>query len=66
MFKVKEHSLPFHHRHKTHSESLFKFLALIAIVISYFLYMSWKYDAATSFGLSILTWSFFCTLHSRR
>ncbi|SFV60405.1 hypothetical protein MNB_SUP05-5-251 [hydrothermal vent metagenome] len=51
------------HKNETHSKSIFKFLALISIVIAYFLYISWKYDASTGFGISILTWSFFvlCT-----
>ncbi len=33
------------------------------ILVAYFLYMSWKYDASTGFWVSILTWSFFvlCT-----
>ncbi len=50
-------------KNERHGESLFKFFGLIAIVISYFLYMSWKYDASTGLGVSILTWSFFvlCT-----
>ncbi len=48
---------------KTHNKSLLKLVLLVLIVIVYFLYMSWKYDAATGFGVAILTWSFFvlCT-----
>ena len=63
MFKINKNAIKFHHKNETHSESLFKFLALITIVITYFLYMSWKYDASTGLSVSILTWSFFvlCT-----
>lgn len=33
------------------------------ILVGYFAYMSWKYDASTGFAVSLLTWSFFvlCT-----
>ncbi len=53
----------FHHKHDTHKETLFKFLSLITFLAVYFLYMSWKFDASTGFGLALLTWSFFvlCT-----
>jgi hypothetical protein len=63
MLKINKDAIKFHHKNETHGESLFKFLALILIVITYFLYMSWKYDASTGLGISILTWSFFvlCT-----
>ncbi len=63
MFKSNKEHLSFHHRHKTHKETLLKFLGLIFILIGYFAYMSWKFDAATGFGLALLTWSFFvlCT-----
>lgn len=56
-------TIKFHHKNETHKESIFKFLTLIVIVIAYFLYMSWKYDASTGLEVSILTWSFFvlCT-----
>ncbi len=63
MLKINTNTIKFNHKNETHSESIYKFLALIAIVIAYFLYMSWKYDASTGLGVSILTWSFFvlCT-----
>lgn len=63
MIKINKNAIKFHHNNETHSESLFKFLALISILVAYFLYMSWKYDASTGLGVSILTWSFFvlCT-----
>jgi len=63
MFKTNKNVIKFHYKNETHSESLLKFVALIFIVASYFLYMSWKYDASTGLGISILTWSFFvlCT-----
>ncbi|WP_221932895.1 hypothetical protein [Thalassotalea sp. PS06] len=53
----------FHHKNPTHKETLLKFLALVALLVGYFIYMSMKYDASTGFGLAILSWSFFvlCT-----
>ena len=50
-------------KHPTHRETILKFTALLALLAGYFLWMSWKYDASTGFGLSLLTWSFFvlCT-----
>ena len=53
----------FQQQHETHRETLLKFLALTAILITYFVYMSWKFDASTGLGLAVLTWSFFvlCT-----
>jgi len=47
----------------THKESLWRFLALIGVLITYFIYMSWKFDAATGAWLAVLSWSFFvlCT-----
>lgn len=63
MLKTDKNTIKFHHKNETHKESIFKFLTLIVIVIAYFLYMSWKYDASTGLEVSILTWSFFvlCT-----
>ena len=49
----------FHPKNNTHKETLLKFLALVLILVAYFSYMSWKYDASTGFGVSVLTWSFF-------
>ena len=42
---------------------LFKFLALLVVLVSYFAYLSWTYDFATGRLVSALTWSFFvlCT-----
>lgn len=53
----------FHQKNQTHKETIFKFLGLIFILVAYFGYVSWKFDAATGFGLALLTWSFFvlCT-----
>lgn len=53
----------FNLQHQTHKETIVKFLALLAILIAYFGYMSWKFDASTGSGLALLTWSFFvlCT-----
>ncbi|GHB57938.1 hypothetical protein GCM10008107_03570 [Psychrosphaera saromensis] len=55
--------IEFHPKNNTHKETLLKFLALVLILVGYFAYMSWKYDASTGFGVSVLTWSFFvlCT-----
>lgn len=55
--------IDFHPKNNTHKETLLKFLALVLILVAYFAYMSWKYDASTGFGVSVLTWSFFvlCT-----
>lgn len=49
--------------HQTHRESLWRFLGLIAVLVFYFAYMSWKFDAATGAWLALLSWSFFvlCT-----
>ncbi len=53
----------FHFKYPTHRETLFKFLALLAIVVLYFVYVSWKYGTAAGFSVTVLTWSFFllCT-----
>jgi len=50
-------------KHQTHKESLWRFLALIGLLLTYFAYMSWKFDAATGAWLAVLSWSFFvlCT-----
>jgi len=49
--------------YQIHRESLWRFVALIGLLLAYFVYMSWKYDAVTGALLSVLTWSFFvlCT-----
>jgi len=54
---------PFSSKHQTHRESLWRFVALLALLVGYFLFMAWKFDAATGAWLSVLTWSFFvlCT-----
>jgi hypothetical protein len=63
MFKISENTAPFHHSNTTHLETLLKFLALVVTLVAYFGYMAYKYDAATGFGLAVLSWSFFvlCT-----
>ncbi|QJF50728.1 hypothetical protein [Roseobacter ponti] len=50
-------------KHRTHRESLWRFLILVALLVAYFAYMSWKFDAATGAWLALLSWSFFvlCT-----
>lgn len=49
--------------HQTHRESLWRFLILVGLLVAYFGYMSWKFDAATGAWLAALSWSFFvlCT-----
>jgi len=63
MFKIKPQAPEFNIRHETHVETLLKFIALALILVAYFLYMSWKYNAATGFAVAVLSWSFFvlCT-----
>ncbi len=63
MLRLKSNLPKFNHHHITHKESLLKFLALLAVLAAYFVYISWKYNASTGFGVTILSWSFFvlCT-----
>ncbi|NVK43508.1 MAG: hypothetical protein HWE39_19865 [Oceanospirillaceae bacterium] len=63
MFKTKSQATEFHTKHETHRETLLKFIALALILVAYFIYMSWKYDASTGFAVAVLSWSFFvlCT-----
>lgn len=48
---------------QTHRESLWRFLILALLLVGYFGYMSWKFDASTGALLALLSWSFFvlCT-----
>lgn len=50
-------------KHPTHKESILRFALLVGLLIAYFAYMSWKFDAATGAWLAALSWSFFvlCT-----
>ncbi len=48
-----------HTKHQTHKESLWRFAALLGVLVAYFAYMSWKFDAATGAWLALLSWSFF-------
>jgi hypothetical protein len=63
MFKITTRPPKFHIKHETHRETLLKFIALALMLVGYFAYMNWKYDASTGFSVSLLTWSFFvlCT-----
>jgi len=63
MLRDKKPTINFHHKNETHRATFLRFLILIIILVAYFLYMSWKYDAHTGLSVSILTWSFFvlCT-----
>ncbi len=62
-FKIDRNCAKFHHRNETHKKTILKFVLLVAILVAYFLYMSWKFDAGTGFAVSVLMWSFFvlCT-----
>ncbi len=48
---------------KKHKKAFAKFILLLAILIAYFAYLSWKYDFATGGVVAAITWSFFvlCT-----
>jgi len=63
MFNFRHNSIDFNHKNETHLEALLKFVVLLLTFVTYFGFMSWKYDASTGFGLALLTWSFFvlCT-----
>jgi len=63
MFNFKVQAKKFHIKYETHRETLLKFIFLALILVGYFLYMSWKYDASTGISVALLTWSFFvlCT-----
>ena len=63
MFTINPQAIAFHPKHETHRETLLKFIALTLILVAYFIYMSWKYDASTGFAVALLSWSFFvlCT-----
>lgn len=45
--------------HKTKYQVLIKFLALLAVFITYFVYLSIKFDIITGGMVALLTWSFF-------
>ena len=59
MLKITTQASIFHIKHETHRETLLKFLVLVVILVGYYAYMSWKYDASTGFSALLLTWSFF-------
>ena len=63
MIDTMPQAIKFHAKHETHRETLLKFITLTLILIAYFIYMSWKYDASTGLAVALLTWSFFvlCT-----
>jgi hypothetical protein len=50
-------------KHETKQHVLLKFIFLVLIVISYFIYMSLKFGTKDGLSVTILTWSFFffCT-----
>ena len=54
---------PFQLTHRTHFESAGKFILGLAVLLGYFTYLWWKFDAKTGLLLAGLTWSFFvlCT-----
>ena len=54
--------IPFHQLHPN-PKVLLRFLLLLATLVAYFGYLSWKFDLATGGLIAALTWSFFvlCT-----
>lgn len=50
-------------KHKTKRNTLIRFGLVLAVFISYFVFISFKYGAKEGFSVTILTWSFFvyCT-----
>ncbi len=64
IFKIKKDCPKFHYSNETHKQTIFKFVALLLILVVYFLYMSWKYEAETGLAVAVLTWSFFCTMYA--
>ena len=50
-------------KHKTHKETVLKFILLLAVFIGYFTYLNFEYGLATGGLIAGLTWSFFvlCT-----
>ena len=58
-----EHSITDLTKHETKRRSLWRFVALLGIVIVYFIFMSYKFGAGAGLYSTILTWSFFvlCT-----
>lgn len=50
-------------KHKTKREVLLRFLALVFLLIGYFIFLSWKYGMATGGSVLLITWSIFvlCT-----
>ena len=60
---MNEPAAQFQTKHPTHKETLLKFLALVAILAAYFVYMSWHLGAAAGASVALLSWSFFvlCT-----
>lgn len=63
MIGYRDNNTPFSPRHQTHRENLWRFLGLVVVLMGYFAYLSWKFDAATGAWLALLSWSFFvlCT-----
>ncbi len=55
--------MKFNLKHQTHSETAIKFVMLLAILVGYFLYLSYHHDFSKGFITVALTWSFFvlCT-----
>lgn len=63
MVKLKANTVKFSHQHETHKRTLIKFIGLTAVLVAYYLYVSWKFDASTGLTVTLLSWSFFvlCT-----
>ena len=61
--KIETPSLSHFLKHDTKRETLIKFIMLIFIVVSYFVYISLKFGTRNGLLVTVITWSFFifCT-----
>jgi hypothetical protein len=59
--KIKSEKIPFKHLHKHETKQyiLIKFLAVLAILFAYFLFISHRYGVKDGFFVTFLTWSLF-------
>ncbi len=59
--KIRTEKIPFHEvkKHETKQHVLIKFIAVLAIIVGYFIFMSQKYGLENGFLTTLLTWSFF-------
>jgi hypothetical protein len=50
---------------KPHRQIVIKFILLSGVFVGYFAYLSYEFDLMTGGVAALLTWSFFCSLHTR-